>query len=271
MTNPRKLQWIVLNLLAIFAISIYSCRKDNDDQACCDPTNPECPNYDPCYGVEEPSAEFFIEDRARNAETNEVFYYPEGEGPIVGASTRFRAKYQGDEISHTWYIGADNYFEPMVEIDFSDVTRPSNIIIYHVVEYPVNMECYPFSTGRDSVALTFQLMNYWNELKTVGNNFRGVLNNETDSFDFRIRALLPDGSEATWADLGNGIQFIRVNMHNEGDSVALGTPIFSNHFFHFEEFSRQGNLEIDSTSFLVRMEYQWTDLEDYVFKGRILE
>lgn len=42
-------------------LGVAACDTD-DDNSCCDPTNPECPNYDPCYGQSPVTAEFNIYD-----------------------------------------------------------------------------------------------------------------------------------------------------------------------------------------------------------------
>lgn len=270
MTNSRKLQWSAMTLLVVFAISIYSCRKDNDEE-CCDPTNPECPNYDPCYGVEEPSAEFFIEDGVRDGFTNEFFWRSEGSGPFKGAEIRFRSPFTSAEFEHTWYIGSDVFSDQSVIVDFSEVPRPSQITVSHVLEFPIDSTCYPLSPGRDSVSISFSLINYLEELLVFGKTFRGVTEVEPDSFDVRFRALRPDGTPAAWSDLDQEVEFIRVNMHNEGDSIQLGSPRASNTFLSFGELGRFGNIEIDSLTHEVTMEYQWDDLEEYTFTGRIVE
>ena len=42
--------------LLILALLWAGCKED-DEEECFDPTNPECSNYDPCYG-NEPTAAF---------------------------------------------------------------------------------------------------------------------------------------------------------------------------------------------------------------------
>jgi len=44
---------------ALAALALFTtCCKDD----CLDPTNPDCENYDPCYGKTQPSAKFIMEE-----------------------------------------------------------------------------------------------------------------------------------------------------------------------------------------------------------------
>ncbi|MFZ6050765.1 hypothetical protein [Halocola ammonii] len=268
--HSKKLHWSALTMLVVFAISISSCRKDNNEE-CCDPTDPECPNYDPCFGVEEPSAEFFIEDQAWDAFENEPIFVPQ-QDLLVGYDIRFRSEYQNPEYTHTWYIGVDTFPNPSVVVDFSDVSRPNTITVSHVIEYPVDSTCYPLSSGRDSVSRTFDLMHYWDELPTVGNTFRGVLEGQTDSFDFRLKMHLPDGSIPQWGDSFAEIGFYRVNWHNDGDSVQMADSFTATEHYLSKRGSLPiGNLVIDSNTNEVLFEYRWLSTEEFVFKGRVLD
>jgi len=45
--------------MIFLTVAVTSCKEDEEDQ-CCDPTNPECVNYNPCWDVEEPTAEIIL-------------------------------------------------------------------------------------------------------------------------------------------------------------------------------------------------------------------
>jgi hypothetical protein len=47
----------ILSLSLIALLALGSCKKE---KPCKDPSNPECENYDPCYGKKAPSADFII-------------------------------------------------------------------------------------------------------------------------------------------------------------------------------------------------------------------
>ena len=186
-----------------------------------------------------------------------------------GNTIRFRSQLTGDQYEHIWYIGADTLHEPSVEVDFSYVPRPESISISHVVTFPVDSMCYPLSAGRDSTARTFDLIEYWNDLMTLGNTFRGVIVGQNDSFDIEIKTLLPDGSPAPFD--ANELENFGYNFHNAGDTTELLSVYPTNYYLSFDFNVPIGNLEINPITKSVTMEYRWLDFEDYVFKGRVVE
>lgn len=205
---------VVLPIMTL--ILVFSCCKDED---CSDPSNPECENYDPCYRISLPSAKFLMEEQIWD-DSNERVYIAD-DSIFVGSDIRFRSTFESDEYKHTWYVGTEVLNGPSVIRNFLTVTnRPSHITISHVMEYPVDSNCFPFDDGRDSVSQTFYLIEYWRELNVRG-SFRGLLSGQTDSFDFKARRLYMDGTDAKLISIGNkesSTYFI--NFHNEGDSIT---------------------------------------------------
>ena len=47
----------ILSLSLVALLALGSCKKE---KPCQDPSNPDCENYDPCYGKKAPSADFII-------------------------------------------------------------------------------------------------------------------------------------------------------------------------------------------------------------------
>src|SRR5690554_839528 len=187
-----------LFVAATIILLTTSCDPD-DDNTCYDPTNPECENYDPCYGKEEPNAMFFMEDKSRGSSFGEIVWIPE-DSLFKGSEIRFRSPHEGDEFQHTWYVGSEVLDGYMVQRKFTEVPRPQIITISHVIEYPIDSLCYPFSTGRDSVTQSFRLMDYYSELMTMSHTFRGAFVGKVDTFEFKFRALKLDGSDARFGD-----------------------------------------------------------------------
>jgi|GEM_PF-1994094 hypothetical protein len=270
MTYSKTLKWTFVTIVALLSISFYSCRKANDEQACCDPTNPDCPNYDPCYGVEEPSAEFLIKDFLYNPVEMNSTHIPEQE-IFKGATLVFESSEEESEVSHTWYIGADEFYESSVEVDFTDVPRPATITVSHIIEYPIDSICFPMSSGRDSVARTFHLIDYLDELNTIG-RYRGVLNQETDSFDVQLLALTYQENEpAQW---GDSYFHHFINLHNNGDTAQQFTLGSTNSlcFFSYQFEPTSGSVEIDPETKEFVMTYEWAgDEGEHIFRGRVID
>ncbi|MEM9051477.1 MAG: hypothetical protein AAGC47_05445 [Bacteroidota bacterium] len=256
-------------LMLIMSIVLSSCSEDEEDN-CCDPTNPECENYDPCFGKEEPNAKFFTEDRLIWPESGQFLWI--NDSILRGGPVRFRSPFEGEGISHTWYIGAETLEETSVTRNFSQVPRPDNITVSHVITYPVDTLCYPFATGRDSVAQTFYLIDFISELLTIESTFRGVINNQVDSFDFKLRALQnQSGMPAQLSTFDWGIYMI--NFGNSQDSVRnRGASLTNTHLAFSGDFSNPtALLIIDPEDSSVEMTYSFTGSdEEFTFKGRLL-
>ncbi|MCA1763470.1 MAG: hypothetical protein LC664_10815 [Flavobacteriales bacterium] len=273
----KEILKIYFLLLLVTALAV-SCQ-DDDENTCCDPTNPECPNYDPCWDKEEPNASFFTEDRLTWPEFGENLWIHDT--ILKGGLIRFRSPFEGEGISHKWYVGTEILEEPSITRNFTNVQRPTTITVSHVITYPVDTICYPFASGRDSIVQNFHLIDSISELLTIENTFRGVLNNQTDSFDFKCRALRHFwGTPARWNSAGWG--FYLINFHNNQDSVRNDGIDFTNTRLTFTDLSNpKGVLVVDPIDFSVEMTYpidfsvEMTyqfpdDNTEYTFRGRVI-
>jgi hypothetical protein len=152
------------------------------------------------------------------------------------------------------------------------VARPEFITVSHVITYPVDTICYPEALGRDSVSRTFYLIDFISELLTIESTFRGVINNQTDSFDFKFRALQnQSGMPAQLSTFDWGIYMI--NFGNSQDSVRnRGASLTNTHLaFSSDDSNPVGLLIIDPDDSSVEMTYSFTGSnEEFTFKGRLL-
>lgn len=257
--------------MVLLFVAVTSCEKDDESTECpCDdPSNPECPNYDPCFGKEEPNAGFFTEDRLIWPEFGEYLWI--NDSVLRGGPVRFRSPFEGSDVSHVWYVGAETLTTPMVERNFSDVSRPAFITISHVITYPIDSLCYPEATGRDSVAYTFYLIDYMSELLTIDRTFRGVINNETDSFNFKIRCLEGHTGNPVQISSSNWTYF-GINFHNSYDSLQFpASSVTNTHFSIYDPDLRGALLVIDPEDMSVEMNYKFFfDPTEYTFRGRLL-
>lgn len=256
----------------LFVSLIWSgCKKDDDNPECpcTDPSNPECINYDPCFGNGEPNASFFTEDRLIYPEFGEHLWIHDT--ILKGGPVRFRSPFEGSGVSHIWYVGAETLTTPTVERNFSQVPRPGYITVSHVITYPVDTVCYPLAAGRDSVSQTFYLVDFLSELLSIDNTFRGVLNNETDSFDFKLRALQTFTGEPAQTST-SGYSIFMINFHNNQDSVRNDGVDFTNTHFSLRDGGPvRGLLIIDPQNLFVEMNYSFVNDEtEHRFLGRVL-
>lgn len=123
-------------LIAIILGFVSGCGKD-----CTDPNNPECSNYDPCYGKQETSADFYTEVKYGGR-------YFEVDVANSGTMWRFRAKdTTADE--YLWEIGADifNTKEVFLKNFPYKVSVPIKLT---VMRNNPNVKCFPNDKGTDT-------------------------------------------------------------------------------------------------------------------------
>ncbi len=254
-----------LNIILI--ILVIACCKDEDPEPCMEPSNPDCANYDPCYGKELPSAAFLMEDWT--FDENGQFAYVADDSIFRGTEIRFRSPLELPEFQHIWYIGAETLSGYQVLRLFRDVPRPATITIHHVIEYPVDSTCFPLDDGKDSVTQSFYLIEYWNELASFG-TYRVANENSTDSFDFKIAMLLPDGSEAPFDPSINNRKRVFENFNNEGDSIDYFDYSPVNTIGYFDgngSNTPKGSIRIDIETKKVELEFTYGTIA-YKQKGR---
>ena len=135
------------------AFVFYSCCRD-DDNTCSDPTNPECENYDPCYGKTDiRRADFLIE--TSYTIPGQIVYVSDTIFGYNLSPLQFKSVDNSLITNHVWYVGSEILTTDEVVRDFNNVPRPSDITVSHVVTYQNLSPCNPLDNGRDSVAVTF--------------------------------------------------------------------------------------------------------------------
>jgi hypothetical protein len=271
-SKPRKVvaKLILFLLIGLIAVGMDSCKKKPPTPPdCYDPANPDCVNYDPCYGKEMPTADFLIEDLACDAYLDCVFITEDS--IFFGNDIRFRSTFENEKkYKHTWYIGTEILNDYQVVRDFLNVPRPAFITVSHVIRYEPDTICFPGDDGMDSVSRTFYLIRYFNELNIFG-RYRGVLNNEIDSFDMEIYFLNKNGGPAEIAkDVGNTFQRF-INFHNIKDTVDGYYFVWPVNYFGYFSGDRNtsplGEVTIDPGTNQVLMNYEFKG-DKHIFKGR---
>ena len=166
----------------VISLAFYQCKEDEDDQ-CSDPTNPECANYDPCAANPEPRAAI-ITSEIGGLDQHVI---PEND-LLFGRATFFESPHSGDTaVKHTWYLGTEVIEENSFVRTFTNLHRPAEIPIRLKIEYPVDSTCYPNSLGYDSITVTRKFAKYYREFNTTG-RFKVAVSGTTDSFTFDLTA-----------------------------------------------------------------------------------
>lgn len=259
-----------LLLLMLASLFLQCCKNKEEEKYCYDPTNPKCVNYDPCYGVKPPTAEFTIHEGLLGIDN---WVKTPDDSVFLGRDIIFESPYKGSEFKHTWYLGAEVIHGSTFTRDHSSVLvsqRPTFITVSHVIEYTIDEECFPNLTRKDSVARTYYLIKYFNEFATIG-NFRGVFINEKDSFDFSFLFLDANNNPSVVFSEINFLYSVNFHNLNPNDTTLLD--------FNFRNKillligtggAPRGSMEIDPRTGLFTMKYSinWVD---YEVRGRKLE
>lgn len=260
---------ILLKLILVSTIIIFftSCESD-DENECCDPTNPECPNYDACLGIKEPSATIIL---------REPIFGPDGfeltpDDSLFYNEVNFSSPYTGSEYTHTWYLGAEVITEASFSREHAFVERPAQLTVSHVLEYPIDSVCFPNSTGRDSTSRKYYLIKYWNEFG-VYSKYRGVFENETDSFDFEFKRVFADNTPV-YVGYPPDLEPVSatLNFDNQGDSTDIGVNGRNSigYFGGDGNSYPSGSIKIDHTTNIAILEYTYL-LESSVVHARLID
>jgi hypothetical protein len=269
-TDNTLLLWTLL-LGALF----FGCKKDDDcANLCMDPTNPKCGNYDPCHGVQPPSAAFTIQESIiKFFPSFGTVLSPDDSLFVANGDIFFTSPFSDSKYKHTWYLGSEIIHDASFSRDHINVKndqRPYHITISHVLEYPLDNECFNNTTGKDSIARTYTLIKYLDELNSFG-VYRGAFEGQRDSFDFAVRSFHRDGGRAVRGESTNS--YIS-NLHNEGDTLFPAVGLLNNVVTFSQSFGSRGLLIIEPNSNQFTLEYRHLekggDWDNYTVSGRKL-
>jgi hypothetical protein len=118
---------------------------------CNDPGNPECQNYNPCFGKSETSAEFIVEEDLLGFGLEGIWYKADSITPSFNNSVRFSALNNAD--SFIWTIGGGVYNTKSVVLN-SFIPNSTVEITLIVFNKNPNVLCFPNDDGKDTFVRT---------------------------------------------------------------------------------------------------------------------
>lgn len=203
---------------ATFIVVFISCKKK-----CQDPTNPDCQNYDPCYGIQEIKADFEIGQifSARLSPLADPYqaFVQDSIFPRV-CSIKFKANLEG--AKYKWILGA----EVIEKKEFSRVfIEPAGeISVTLMVEKEPNSSCHPQDDGRDTLTKTFKLVEYC-DLQSVG-AYRGLIDDSKDSITWKL--LMVDASFGKYTNFCGTSRLLVTGPINFNYDPTFKDTIFDN-------------------------------------------
>jgi len=247
-----SLKYLLL-LAGVILITLHACKKDEEE--CCDPTNPKCPNYDLCIGKIETTADFDILIPYAQVGVNAGTYYEDS--VTFGATMRFVAK-DTAASSFRWILGVDTIYDE-IEVTRSAFSLP-------VGSYPVTLKvtkdpdslCFPLDDGMDEKTKFFTKISGCDA--AIWGEYKGVL--ESNSNDSLVVQLILSSStnsiEPCDPQSVIGAVF-GLNLFNESDTVKLignGTTN-TRYSFHIENNTsgNTGEAVLDIETGLMEISY----------------
>lgn len=265
--KTNKLFQTVLLMVGLMLLA-QCCKPDPDPPTpppCTDQTNPDCPNYDPCYGEHPVTADFKMYD--------DIFTG----GPFAGTWYEDSVLFKGnikfeafeDSAYYKWYLGQEvleGYGDSIVTKGISNLD-PGTYDAALVVEKAPNLMCFPDDDGRDSIYKTFTIVDRCDLL--VINKYKGVFNSAPeDSLVIEFYFMNPNTKEPDCDSYELG----GINLKGENDTTFISNQIgIVNHYMEFAGAvytSPQGFFEVfpDNTC---HAEYLLRG-ENYVFNGKLV-
>ncbi len=140
-----KTNSIILILALTVLLGTFSCKNNCDD-----PGDPDCKNYDPCYGVSETNADFKMEvaiyGRGASPEWFELDQLFDG-----GRTVRFTPKHDLDSV--IWLIGTERLTNNVIVR--SNFPRDRTITVTLIGKRKPNNRCFPLDDGIDTFSRSF--------------------------------------------------------------------------------------------------------------------
>jgi hypothetical protein len=171
MTN-RSLWFLLAILLTL------GCNRCKDE--CDDPTDPACPNYDPCLSQTEVMAQIEIAEQAGIGPYHDIF--ETADIVMDKKNIRFRCPIEAD--SYTWHLGSE-VIHAREFMRYFNGYAGQNIEVTLIIEKTPNLDCFPNDDGIDTLTKTFSITDACNPL--IEGVYRGAWDAQPlDSFNVSI-------------------------------------------------------------------------------------
>ena len=273
----------ILTIITLSSLLFYSCSKkeegctdtkatnynpkaEDDDGSCTycyEPTNPQCTNYDPCYGEEHVTAWFdAFEELGPSADADTFIVTTDN---FLRKVVKFEAKEEG--ANYTWYIGTEIIHTREVVRSFTAASLVGQTIaVTLVVEKTPNLNCSPNDDGKDSLTRYFEVVDDCASL--LADTFVGVWENEPlDTFELAI-IFKPDlFGQSCYGDInfwnfnkqGVELQGQRKNITYHYIRIAEGLPDFTTPF-RIRKLNNNGSAKDNSLVGFVHSDKQTVEL-----------
>ena len=163
-------------------LALGSCKKE---KPCQDPSNPDCENYDPCYGKKAPSADFII------GQSSNQSYFGMKSYEFVSDDTMFAPFYwpvtfmaKEQDAEYEWELGAETITARRFSRGF-DNAGYGRYFAKLTIRKEVDNSCFPEYTGTATFTKYFEIRPFY-EFPIIG-KYRVLFEGEKDSTIIQIQ------------------------------------------------------------------------------------
>lgn len=251
-----KLYRQLIILLTPFLL-IYGCKKE-DDNPCCDASNPECANYDPCFGrTDAVSADFRTEKRRSLSLTRSLIL--QADTFFAGGDVYFVAEDSNAE-SYEWKVGSDS--RTFIDQEFFlRFDCPSSLYQDIYVQLITERLSDSICTNTDLLRDTVRKMIYFiKEIESpVFGKYRGYLKNDP-STQFDIDILYKSKFTTPNPDPCDGFLWQRTiyNLTNSGCYQRFTGPSAST----MNQYTSKESIRVDTNTCVYPSGYFASDYRD---------
>ena len=219
---PSQSYYLTMLWLMLITGLLFLTSCCNDDEICNDPQNPECSNYDPCFGIEDANARFSFALYYNISEwTPDSLIYFELKDTYYIASTQQKLWFKASNLamnSYSWTIGADprEFTDSVFFLNFSGFTGtlPAELSVSQTKPDNCNANIILEDTSNDKIY--FKLLDVLGgEKMPIVGFYKGVdTDAPLDTFVIEVRDRFEDG-------VGDSL----FNFPREGCAGSFGVTI----------------------------------------------
>ncbi len=224
--NHYQLSTINYPLILFFALlTIPGCKC-----SCDDPTDPDCKNYDPCYGIDPPLTADF--DMYNYVDPLSSFYGPDTllkiDDTMNGGTIVFIANEENAD-SYEWHVGSGVYDTRQVSLNLLTAPDSTSIPVTLTVRKKPNLACYPNGDSILTLEKSFyRIGNYdkcmfqgiWEGYYLDTPGFKDTLHitGRDSNYNFGIYGISPGFDSAVTSDLAARFAWYFESAANENKS-----------------------------------------------------
>lgn len=211
---------LLMLLMVSIALTGLGCEEKCDDE-----TNPECPNYNPCWDARETTAYFTITENTQgHAYLRDHWFSAIDSDTVFQHSLTFTAV--GEDADFIWVIGLDTFFyRRSVSLWGFPAGETTDVTLF--VERRPNTQCFPNDDGKASLTRSFYRIESFCDASVVGKYRVHDVTKPNHEFEFELKVCTEQGPPYY------GSYYI-INLDGTGCTKPVHIHLLTNYEFMFD-------------------------------------